>query len=187
MVRIGDGREVALVPAAFTGAEGRFEDYVYLQMMEREWKRPLDAAEQYSTLASVDAPSPRAAIVIAFWSYFETRIERLLRGGMKALPPPVLDDLLQRYSSIGARLDRLYRIAFKSTYFDDLAALGYLSVRECLSKLHRCRNEFAHGNPRALNDALVSDLVSILKTEHESWIAVFNLRTASRRTPSPSA
>ena len=185
LMRFEDGSEVA-VHATFAGAEGRYEDYMYLQMMEREWKRPLQEAEQLSTLAEPKAPSPRAAIVITFWSYFETRIERLLREGMKALPMRVLEDLLKRYSVIGARLDRLYRIAFDATYFEDLAALGYSDVRDCLAQIHQARNEFAHGNPQAIDDALVLRLVRILKAEHESWIAVFNRRGAIPRIASRS-
>lgn len=180
LVRLEDGREMR-VPACFTGAEGRFEDYVYLQMMEREWKRPLSASENFSTLDSANAPSPRAAIVLVFWSYFETRLERLLRAGMRSLPTPVTEDLLQRYSPIGARLDRLYRIAFGTTYFEDLDALGYSNVQVCLRDVHQRRNEFAHGNPRALDDSLVLKLIMLLKAERESWIAAFNLRTASPR------
>lgn len=185
-VQLSDGREVTVPRAIYTGAEGRYEDYMYLQMMEREWKRPLNEAEEVSTLNTNEGPSPRAALVIAFWSYFETRIERLLREGLKAVPPRVLEDLLQRYSSIGARLDRLYRIAFDTTYFDDLTALGYTRIRECLTKVHRARNAFAHGNPRSIDDALVLNLVSLLKAEHESWIAIFNRRAAVPRSFSPS-
>src|SRR5690349_15507725 len=40
-----DGREVTIVPA-FAGAEGRYEDWMYLQMLEREWKRPPTDADQ---------------------------------------------------------------------------------------------------------------------------------------------
>jgi hypothetical protein len=64
------------------GAEGRYEDWVYLGMMEREWKRPVADDDRFSVFSRESAPSPRASIVLLFWSYFETRIERLLRAGL---------------------------------------------------------------------------------------------------------
>src|SRR5258708_4504153 len=39
-IRDERGREFLVHPAV-PGAEGRYEDWVYLQMMEREWKRPV--------------------------------------------------------------------------------------------------------------------------------------------------
>jgi hypothetical protein len=57
------------------GAEGRYEDWVYLGMMEREWKRPVADDDRFSGFSRESAPSPRASIVLLFWSYFETRIE----------------------------------------------------------------------------------------------------------------
>src|SRR5579871_2311601 len=47
---LNDGEEIR-VPMAFLGAEGRFEDYIYLDMLEREWKRPVsETAPRRSTL-----------------------------------------------------------------------------------------------------------------------------------------
>jgi hypothetical protein len=34
------GKEIVM-PQTFMGAEGRYEDWIYLRMMEREWKRPI--------------------------------------------------------------------------------------------------------------------------------------------------
>ena len=39
VIHLPDGREETVILAAM-GAEGRYEDWVYLQMIEREWKRP---------------------------------------------------------------------------------------------------------------------------------------------------
>ena len=36
-----------LVPSAFIGAEGRYEDWVYLGMIEREWKRPVQEEDRF--------------------------------------------------------------------------------------------------------------------------------------------
>jgi len=174
-MKLGDGRRVILQPV-FAGAEGCYEDYIYLQMLQREWERPAPAFERFSHFAEKERPSARAALVILFWSYFETRLERLIRNGLRNLPESVREDLLERYSSVGARMYRLYRIAFGCTYFEDLSALGYERVAKLLAELHKRRNEFAHGRPQAIDDSSVSSLVEVLKDEHESWIASFNLR-----------
>lgn len=178
-MELGDGRRVILHPA-FAGAEGRYEDYVYLQMLQREWERPAPAFERFAHFAEHEQPSARAALVLLFWSYFETRLERLIRGGLRSLPESVREDLLERYSSVGARLYRLYRIAFGCTYFEDISALGYERVAKLLVELHKRRNEFAHGRPQAIDDSSVCGLVEVLKDEHESWIAAFNLRATRR-------
>jgi hypothetical protein len=168
-----DGTEVARY--AFMGAEGRYEDYVYLRLLEREWKRPIADDEQAS---ATGLPSPRAVMALVFWTYFETRIDRLLRQAMRDLPEKVMEELLARHSSIGSRLDRLYRILFSTTYWHDLESVGYHHVSAFLKDLHRRRNRFIHGDPSALDDDLISQIVVNLKLEHESWISVFNLRAA---------
>ena len=55
---------------------GEMEDYVYLRMIEREWKRPLLDEDRHPP-SWLDADvSPRASIVV-LWSYFEN-VERRL-------------------------------------------------------------------------------------------------------------
>jgi hypothetical protein len=115
-----DGRDVT-VSATFAGAEGCYEDWIFLQMLQREWERPAADFERFAHFTDGERPSARAALVLLFWSYFETRLERLLRTAMRQLPAQVLEDALDRYSSIGARLYRLYKIFFGVTYFDDLS------------------------------------------------------------------
>jgi hypothetical protein len=161
---------------ALKGGEGRYEDWVYLQMLQREWLRPLEDADQFLDIAEKSRPSPRAIIVLVFWTYFETRIERLLRETTTNIPMRVLEDLLQRYSAVGARIDRLYKILFKITYWNDLEDLGYSHVVTLLQRVQHSRNDFVHGHPGAIDNNLVNDLVAGLKEEHESWIAVFNRR-----------
>ena len=177
VARLADGREIQ-VTAAFAGAEGRYEDWVYLKMMEREWKRPVLDSDRFSGISSNDGPSPRASIVLLFWSYFETRIDRLLRAGLQEVPQRLLDDTLRRYSSIGARMSDFYRIAFGSTYKEDLEEVGHGQVWLNLAKIQERRNLFAHGQPQAIDDALVRAVVEMIKVEHEAWIAVFNKRAA---------
>ena len=43
-----------------------------------------------------------------------------------------MDHLLDRYSSVGARMDRLYKIVFSTTYRADLNDLGYGKVAALL-------------------------------------------------------
>lgn len=97
---------------------------------------------------------------------------------MRNLPQRVTEDLLTRYTVIGARLDRLYRILFETSYRADLNMLGFEQVGQHLDRVQERRNDFAHGDPEAINDALVEAVVENLKREHEAWIAVYNRRVA---------
>lgn len=171
------GREFLVYPA-LAGAEGRYEDWVYLRMMEREWKRPVLEEDHFPGSLPEAGPSPRASIVILFWSYFETRIERLIRQALRDIPNRLLDDTLRRYSAIGVRLNDFYRVAFDSTYKNDLEAAGHGQVWSHLAKIQERRNQFAHGQPQAIDDVLVKAVVDNLKLEHEAWVAVFNKRAA---------
>lgn len=171
MLTLPTGEQVRL---AYAGAEWRIEDYTYLNMLEREWKRPI--IEEDPVFAGGPPPSPRAAIVLLFWTYFETRIERLLRSGLDKSSEALVEDALDRYSSIGARLDRFYKVVFGSTYAKDLSDLGYADLWDHLSKVQKQRNAFIHGNPGAIDDQLVEKVVAELKAEHEAWIAVYNMR-----------
>lgn len=175
---ISDERMV--IHPTFAGAEGRYEDYIYLQMLQREWERPTAEFERFSHFADSERPSARAALVLLFWGYFETRVERLHRTAMRGLPQRVLDDELRRYSGIGSRLHDLYKIFFGTDYFEDLRAHGFSVVADLLKDIHERRNEFTHGKPQAINDATVNALVENLKGEHEAWIAVYNRRVGSQ-------
>lgn len=151
-------------------------------MIEREWKRPVLDLDRFPGFPPDGGPSPRASIVFLFWSYFETRIERLLRAGLREVPERLLDDALRRYSAIGARMNDFYRIAFASTYREDLEEVGHGQVWPHLAKIQERRNLFAHGQPQAIDDALVQATVEMMKVEHEAWIAVFNKRAARPQT-----
>ncbi len=180
-VALPDGRKVRM-PPVFAGAEGRYEDWLYLQLMEREWKRPVI---ETASGASESAPkcSPRAALVLLFWAYFETRIDRLLKSSLEsaAVPEGLAEDALARHSAIGTRLYKLYPLLFGVTYFDDLTAIGFADVAKHLRDVHERRNAFAHGHPEAIDDELVARLVAFLRREHESWIAAFNKRALRHR------
>jgi len=143
------GRDVVVYPA-FNGAEGRSQDYIYLQMLQREWERPAPEFERFAGFGVDERPSARAALVLLFWTYFETRIERLLRSSMRGLPDAVCNELLDRHAAIGQRLYRLYKIVFSETYFDDLTALGFQDIAKLLIDIHDRRNKFTHGDPTTL-------------------------------------
>ena len=123
-----------------------------------------------------------APIILIFWTYFETRIDRLWTDVLRGLPSPLSKDLLDRYSSIKARLGSFYKTTFNTTYYADLEQLGYTDLAGFLSHLMEKRNKFAHGDPRSINDELAEKVVRLLKKEHEAWIAIYNHRvvTASR-------
>jgi hypothetical protein len=175
-----DGRTVEL-PMALAGAEGRYEDYVYLNMLEREWLKPLTNDDLFMDIFEGCRPAPRAAVILIFWTYFESRIGRIFREALGNYPEGIRLDLMNRYDSIGSRIDRLYRIVFNATYYSDLQALDYGRIVSLLSKIQKRRNEFMHGSPGAIDQQLVEELVAHLKDEHESWIAVFNLRATNKR------
>ena len=179
LVELTENSRFFLMPiAVYMGAEGRYEDWVYLEMLQREWDRPVSDAEAAFRFSS-SAPSPRSAIVILFWTYFETKVGRLVRTAMNDVPERLRDDVLQRYSGVGLRMEKLYRILFESTYLTDLRRLGYEDLAIHLQVVWRRRNEFAHGQPAAIDDELVAAVVRNLKREHEGWIATYNFRCAN--------
>lgn len=83
---------------------------------------------------------PRGRSVLVFWSYFETRIERLFEK-TATVPGKVMECLLDRHG-VGARLDRIYKIVYSTTYWADLKDLGYGSVAEMLRKVQKSHNDF---------------------------------------------
>ena len=174
-LRLDDGQEIS-IRHAYMGAETRYEDYVYLQLMEREWERMTRDAESQNRLLHTEQVSTGASLVLLFWTYFETRLEHLLRDGLRHIPPRFLEDALNRYSSIGARLDRFYKVAFDSTYHSDLVSLGYSDVSAHLARIQEQRNAFVHGSPQSIDDFLATSVVEMLKQEHEAWIAIYNHR-----------
>ena len=157
-VRLEDGQVVS-IPHAYAGGETRYEDYVYLQLMEREWERMTRDSTSQNRLQHTGQVSTGASLVLLFWTYFETRLEHLLRAGLQHVPPAFLDDALNRYSSVGARLDRFYKIAFGSTYHSDLVSLGYSDVSAHLARIQKKRNEFVHGSPQSIDDSLATSVV----------------------------
>jgi hypothetical protein len=173
------GQRHSIRPASM-GAEGRYEDWLYLDLIQREWLRPASAAAE--GMLRHKQISERAPVVLLFWTYFESRIERLVRLGLAQMSDPLREDVLGRYSSVGARMDRLYKLAFGTTYFEDLRAVNAGAIASFLAEVQKRRNEFSHGQPAAISDDLASRVVAGLREEHLAWIAVFNRRIAALRS-----
>lgn len=180
VIKDQNGENIEVPVNVFAGAEGRYEDYIYLNMLEYEWMRPESKLDQYAFLNIDKRPAAKAIIVLVFWTYFETRIERLLNSAMKDLPLSIRQNLFKRYQSISSRTNELYKILFgeDNSYFKDLKTLGSQNIADLLIRIQDKRNEFMHGKPEAIDDSLIDDIVRSLKDEHESWIKVFNLRVA---------
>ena len=59
--RLDDGQEVS-IRHAYMGAETRYEDYVYLQLMEREWERMTRYRESQNRLLHTEQVSTGASL-----------------------------------------------------------------------------------------------------------------------------
>jgi hypothetical protein len=152
--------------------------YAMLQLMHRDWLRPFPDAT--ATTPNARTPSPRALVVVMFWTYFEALMTWYFEVATASLPPPIAADLLTRYSSIGSRLDRLHGILFGSKYGDDLDRLGFANIRKHLAALQSQRNAFIHGKPDAIDDTLVFATARAMPEFHTAWIETFNLRCTGR-------
>lgn len=170
---------VITVPPAFAGALD-WSPYVMLQLMEREWLRPLPKEGKLSALPQSNTPSSRVLLVLIFWTYFESLMGWFYDTATNGLPGTVGTDLLRRYNFIGARLDRLHKILFGVTYKDDLIQLGCGAIWQHLEGVQRQRNDFIHGNPESITDVLVENTVKMIPEFHEAWIKSFNMRCAKR-------
>ncbi len=163
------------------GADARYEDWLYLNIIEREWKRPRQEASvaEFGNLGQ--SMVDRASIVLLFWAYSETRIERIVRLGLKTVPEALREDVLTKYASVGSRMDRLYQILYGTTYHKDLEQVGAADLAKFLREVQLRRNDFSHGNPMAITDELVERVVAALHDEHHAWIRVFNARVSALR------
>lgn len=66
VIRLDDGREY-LVAIEYMGEETRYEDYIYLQLLEREWGR----MERYASSEEMyfaEHVAPGASLVLLFWT-----------------------------------------------------------------------------------------------------------------------
>ena len=180
LIEVSPGR-IESIPAAMMGADARYEDWLYLNLMEREWKRPRQETSVTELGSAGISTADRASIVLLFWTYFETRIERIIRLGLKAMPDALREDVLTRYASVGSRMDRLYQLIYGTTYHKDLEQVGAANLAKFLREVQQRRNDFSHGNPVAITDELVERVVAVIHDEHHAWIRVFNVRISALR------
>jgi hypothetical protein len=174
------GVERRIVSHATQGAIA-WSTYVLMQLMQREWERPLAERDFFGSMPAEKRPSQRFAIVLLFWTLFEGLIDKFMDTGLADLPDGVRNDLLRRFSTIGSRLDRLYRLIWSTTFWDDLRNLGFGTEADHLKNVQEWRNAFVHGNPESIDDGLVQATVEHLQTVQQGWIAVYNLR-CTRKT-----
>ena len=74
-----------ILPPTEMGAEGRFEDWLYLDLIQREWIRP--PSMQSDGLLHHHHISEKSGVVLLFWAYFESRIKRLCRRWVRIDQP----------------------------------------------------------------------------------------------------
>ena len=90
------------------------DDHALLKLMQREWERFAAVEEGWWSGPPEKQPAPKMIIVILFGTLFEHVMDRFFAVAVHTLPPGVGKDLLRRYQGIGARMDRLYRMLFRS-------------------------------------------------------------------------
>jgi hypothetical protein len=140
--------------------------------MKREWERPtLEIDKSFSA-----GTSQRLVLVILFWTLFEHHMDRFFDAALSNLPEKIRADLLRRYATIGSRMDQLYKLAFDTTFEDDLKQLGHEAVYTHVIKVQSRRNEFIHGNSDAIDDALVLETVEQLPAVQAAWLGLYNRR-----------
>lgn len=167
---VTDGDRSFEMPPAFEGAL-HWSAHVLLRQMQLEVERPLGPASQFT-----GGPSQRLVVVILFWSLFESLMDRFYRVALADLPGSLSEELLTRFNSIGSRLDRLHRARWGVSFWQDLADAGFAEVAQHLRSIQEKRNAFIHGDPTAIDDALVEESVENLLAVQLGWIAVFNRR-----------
>lgn len=172
---ISDGDRSFEVPPAFAGAL-HWSAHVLLRQIQLEVERPLSATSQFT-----GGPSQRLVVVILFWSLFESLMDRFYQVALADLPGSLTEELLGRFNSIGSRLDRLHRARWGASFWQDLTEVGFGEVARHLRRVQEKRNAFIHGDPTAIDDALVDETVANLLAVQLGWIAVFNRRCTNMR------
>ena len=86
----------------------------------RRWKRHPIEHDWLDGVPAEQRLSSRAAIVLLFLELLRDTHRTSPEGvDLQNVPTLLVDDTLGRYAAIGARLDRLYRVLFGTTYARD--------------------------------------------------------------------
>ena len=160
------------VPSYIQAGAVPYSVFVLLDLIRFECERPPTVPAS----GRAHPASERLVIVILFWTLIEGLMERFYTAAFADLPGELAQELLQRFPSIGGRLDRLYRRRWGMTFWDDLTEAGYPDAAKHLRAVQAARNAFVHGNPKAIDDALVQVTLDQLRNTQLGWIAVFNRR-----------
>jgi len=163
-----------LVPVATQGAIP-WSTFVILRQIRLERERPTISVDGVP-----QRPSQRLAIVILFWTLFEILMDAFYRAAFADLPGELAEELLQRFSSIGGRLDRLYKRTWGVTFWADLESEGFAIDAAHLRLLQERRNAFIHGDPEAIDDDIVDATLERLESVQVGWIQLFNKRCIGR-------
>ena len=103
VVRDAAGNKHRAETGSCNGGEGRYEDWIYLRMLEREWLRPVEANLYDSIPVDCIGLRREPSWCLCSGATFETRIERLFRETAEAVPGPVKDHLLESVIPSSAR------------------------------------------------------------------------------------
>lgn len=168
-----DGVEY-VVPAAMQGAIP-WSTFVILGQIRFECSRP-----QIVIDGGTYRPVQRLVIVILFWTLFEILMDGFFRAAFADLSGSLGDELLQRFPNVGGRLDRLYKRTWGLTFWADLETEGFAEDAQHLRQVQERRNAFIHGDPEAIDDALVESTLARLESVQRGWIKLFNKRCTGR-------
>lgn len=173
-----DGEE-QVVPQARQGAIP-WSTFVLLTQIQIETQRSVTTDE-----IPLTGMSQRFTVVLLFWTLFEVLIDSFYRAAFADLPGELGSELLRRFPSVGGRLDRLYRVTWQSSFFDDLRNAGFKNEALLLRRVQTARNAFIHGHPEAIDDELVNLTLQHLESVQRGWIELFNKRCIGRKAKIP--
>ncbi len=163
------GIEIEVPMTAMAGAI-EWTTHLLLEIMKREYERPKSEKDLKHQIPQ------NLVIVILFWSFFESLMDKLFGDALKDYPNNIKNDLLKRYSSVGSRMGQLYKIIFSTTFKEDLYCISKGHIYEHIRRVHERRNEFIHGNPEAIDESLVRETIKYLQETQETWITIYNKR-----------
>jgi hypothetical protein len=168
--RITIDGEDHVVAAAAQGAVP-YSMYVMLNQIRLDLQRPLAPRQE------AHGAGGRPMIPLMFWIMFEIMMDAFLRSSLAGDPE---SERLLKQPYIGGRLQKLYETQWGLTFWEDLERIGCGAAAEFLQRLQRQRNEFIHGDPQAIDDALISEVMANATATSRAWIQLFNERATCR-------
>lgn len=160
-----DGKE-HIIPAATQGAVP-WSMYVMLRQIQMDLHRPMPSAFK------AQGSGTRVMVPLMFWVMFEIMMDAFMRSALANHPD---SERLLKQPYIGGRIDKLYRDCWGLTFWKDLERIEAVEAARTLQRLQDRRNAFIHGDPEAIDDVLVSEVMTNSATISLSWIQLFNER-----------